>query len=247
VWLDLNHSCPRACHRAAVVVLPSRALLEVQPLLIDLAAAAAGAMSGSSSSSGEDEESDAGQQCGVPADNSAAAAVPELLQQGVAVGMSQPSDSKWCRVLLQLQYAGSSSTHDVESHAKQAAAAGKWLAAYCSPVCGAGGQPGQPRTQVASLRCWYDAKLQGGAHSDGGWADLLLSELPSEVAGQLVRGVLQRKAQSLLVPDRAVGSEVAGRTRPWQPIAPLGAWSDGYLVFCGNAFGPGLQRSLFPL
>jgi hypothetical protein len=186
VWLDLNHSCPRACHRAAVVVLPSRALLEVQPLLIDLAAAAAGAMSGSSSSSGEDEESDAGQQCGVPADNNAAAAVPELLQQGVAVGMSQPSDSKWCRVLLQLQYAGSSSTHDVESHAKQAAAAGKWLAAYCSPVCGAGGQPGQPRTQVASLRCWYDAKLQGGAHSDGGWADLLLSELPSEVAGQLV-------------------------------------------------------------
>jgi hypothetical protein len=187
VWLELNHSCPRACRGAAVVVLPSRALLEVQPLLIDLAAAAAaGAMSGSSSSSGEDEESDAGQQCGVPADNSAAAAVPELLQQGVAVGMSQPSDSNWCRVLLQLQHAGSSSTHEVESHAKQAAAAGKWLAAYCSPVCGDGGQPGQPGTQVASLRCWYDGTLQDGAHSDGGWANLLLSELPSEVAGQLV-------------------------------------------------------------
>lgn len=167
----------------------------MQPLLIDLAAAA-DALSSSSSSSGEDAGADTAQQHSPVAARDSRTAADELLQQqhvqlqqqGIVIDVSQPSNSSWRRVLLQLQR--DDSADGSERRAVQAAAAGKWLAAHCfghaQDSAPAAGSPAvAPQQQVASLRCWYEADLHMDMQGTGGWADALLSPLSCQ-AGQLV-------------------------------------------------------------
>jgi len=162
-----------------------RALLEVQPLLVDLSAAAAyGCSSSSSSSDGDDDGGKAAEASTGVADaagTSAQTAAEDALQQhGVRLHITQPDNSTWRRALLQLKdgdYTGQEVT--TETRAAQARALAQWLSAAASLTKG-------QEPEIASVRCWYDSKLQEEVQGELGWAKGLLSWLPTKVAGQLV-------------------------------------------------------------
>jgi hypothetical protein len=177
-----------------------RALIEVQPLLVDLSAAAAGGDSSSTSSSDEDTPGTNLASVSGPVDVPAGTGLQEseLQQHGIRVDEAKPVNSTWRRVLLQLQRANSSSgTTGRELYLAQAAAVGMWLAglaAQGATASAAGAADGagserlqlQPAARVVSLRCWYEADVINSLDIDKDWAQTLFQGLPSKLAGQLV-------------------------------------------------------------
>lgn len=152
-----------------------RALLEVQPLLMDLSTAADAAVASSSSSSGDEDVSAAQEPATPPAGGLEAwlAGVAALQQHCVLASVTQSANGTWRRVLLQLQAGVGGVSQVQDTRQAQTAAVGSWLAACC-PQC------------VASLRCWYGAESQGQPGCGAGSAQSLLSALPPGLAGQFV-------------------------------------------------------------
>lgn len=165
------------------VVLSHRALLEVQPLLVDLQALAAD--KDSSSSSDEDEPKTNAKASGDRMPAAASVTSDSLLQQHrVLLDVVQAAGCcGWQRALLQLQRGSCSELDDhsgaASERTSQVAAVAEWLAAVQWSSAG---------DQLVSLRCWYDARLQDeAAHSGDGWAEMLRSRLaPGGAGGQLV-------------------------------------------------------------
>lgn len=178
-----------------------RALLEVQPLLLDLSAVASAA---SSSSSSSDDDAPAAQAPTHQPGGSASAAgsgangLQHLLQGAmlqqhhVKVSVSQPNNGSWQRVLLQLQDGDGSS----QGHAAQVVAVRSWLSAYCSQgPCSATAtsrlaiQEADQCTAagyVVSLRCWCDVREDDTLAVARSQAQSLLSGLAPKLAGQVV-------------------------------------------------------------
>lgn len=216
--------CPLLNTRPPGVLLTRRALLEVQPLLLHLAAAAAA--QASTSSSDEDEDEVGG--CSAPQPHShQEVQLPDGVQ-GHSVRLL--GGSSWSRhvVLLQECCGGSSA----QERATQAAAAAEWLSAALTAD---GNQPGSAGSEQAegsavSLRCWYDVSVQPEDAAAPGWRTALASGLASRLAtrrGGAVQFVPVLGASVVVVQQADSGSPdcgcAAGGSTSWAVMEALAA------------------------
>jgi enamine deaminase RidA (YjgF/YER057c/UK114 family) len=157
-----------------------RALLEVQPVLQDLAVAVppASSSNGSDSDCGHEAAAAAGAPAsvepGAAADASSGAAPGAV---GVHVTQGACGSSGWRRILVHLETThndGSAAADSAscgpadDTRAAQAAAAADQIGAACRRSGGAAGN-------VCSLRCWYDvAPEEAASQSNATWQAMLL-------------------------------------------------------------------------
>jgi hypothetical protein len=166
--------------------MPCRAMLEVQPVLEDLAAAAAAPPSSSSSDGGSDcEQETAAVLAGTLPDAQHASIGCSQDAAGVGVHITQDagsSSSCWRRILVHLtgqqrcDNTSSSCNSSADDQAAQAVAAAEQMAALCRSASGA--------ASVCSLRCWHAvAGADGSSQSSAKWQAALVSRL-QEGTGQ---------------------------------------------------------------
>lgn len=166
-----------------LVVLPvlRRALLEVQPVLVDLAAAQPAA---SSSSDSNDEQGAAKQ-----GPNMAAALgdgghlADQRLRAGQLHVTSGSGSNTWRRILVHLSKAavalGDSSTSSSDELVQQAAVAGRRVREALLQQHGMA-------AELCTVRCWYECTPDGTDGRSPCWEEALVGSMREQLGGQQV-------------------------------------------------------------